>query len=262
MLAVVMLTSLLALIALTLTGWRAFVIESPSMGRAAPVGTLVIDRPVHGDVIRVGDVVTYRPPGFAAETYTHRVISSSALGIRTKGDLNGSADPWLTPVRNVVGKAVGIVPGAGWLLRMAPWAGHGIGAVWVLTRFIRSSTWRSGARLVGLSIVVGGIVAVMHPLANSVVISSLPVGGHVEADVVSTGVLPIRIRLTEGAVVDLASGEMRRLSIPASGAGRFMFTTVLHLDPVGWVLLALVWMLPLAWILVVGLPADSSGRSP
>ena len=58
-----------------LAGGRWFVMQTPSMGTAAPVGTLVLTRPVAKlSALQVGDVVTCRPPAPAASYYTHREI--------------------------------------------------------------------------------------------------------------------------------------------------------------------------------------------
>ena len=48
------------------TGGRWAVIETPSMGRAIPVGSLVLTRPRPLTNIEVGDVVTYRPPNVSS----------------------------------------------------------------------------------------------------------------------------------------------------------------------------------------------------
>jgi signal peptidase I len=82
-------------------GWQRYVITSGSMTGSYDRGSLVLDEVVPVSELRVGDVITYRPPAGAgpAGLVTHRIaeISRDDLGrrmFRTKGDANGSADPW------------------------------------------------------------------------------------------------------------------------------------------------------------------------
>lgn len=76
-------------------GLRPVVIQTGSMGDAAPAGSLVLAGPRQPDQIRVGDVVVMRRPGRA--TVTHRIIGidsiSGNLVATTKGDANSTADP-------------------------------------------------------------------------------------------------------------------------------------------------------------------------
>ncbi len=50
------------------TGGRWLIVETPSMGRSAPVGTLLWVEPVHD--LHVGDVISFHPPGEPKITYT------------------------------------------------------------------------------------------------------------------------------------------------------------------------------------------------
>ena len=82
-------------------GWQRYVITSGSMTGTYDRGSLVLDEVVPVSGLRVGDVITYRPPAGAgpAGLVTHRIaeISRDTLGrrmFRTKGDANRSADPW------------------------------------------------------------------------------------------------------------------------------------------------------------------------
>ena len=82
-------------------GWQRYVITSGSMTGTYDRGSLVLDEVVPVSELRVGDVITYRPPADAgpAGLVTHRIaeISRDNLGrrmFRTKGDANESADPW------------------------------------------------------------------------------------------------------------------------------------------------------------------------
>jgi signal peptidase I len=64
-------------------------------------GSLVFDEVVPTARLRVGDVITYRPPPSARVDHpiTHRIVAirharGGALVYRTKGDANPAADPW------------------------------------------------------------------------------------------------------------------------------------------------------------------------
>jgi signal peptidase len=98
-------TALLALLGLgvlmlapALLGYQRYVITGGSMGDAVPRGSIAYEEVVPTARIRVGDVITYRPPG-ATRLVTHRVawIGHDRRGervYRTRGDENPAADPW------------------------------------------------------------------------------------------------------------------------------------------------------------------------
>lgn len=82
-------------------GFERYVITSGSMTGTYDRGSLVLDEVVPVSELRVGDVITYRPPAGAGPEglVTHRIaeIVRDELGrrtFRTKGDANASADPW------------------------------------------------------------------------------------------------------------------------------------------------------------------------
>ena len=82
-------------------GWQRYVIVSGSMTGTYDRGSLVLDEVVPVTSLKVGDVITYRPPAGAgpAGLVTHRIASmtpgqAGGMVFRTKGDANQSADPW------------------------------------------------------------------------------------------------------------------------------------------------------------------------
>jgi signal peptidase I len=91
-----------AILALSaLMGWQRYVIVSGSMTGTYDRGSLVLDEIVPVASLKVGDVITYRPPAGAGPEglVTHRIaaITTGKDGqrvFRTKGDANKSADPW------------------------------------------------------------------------------------------------------------------------------------------------------------------------
>lgn len=79
-------------------GLERVVVEGGSMGSTIPRGSIVYEREVPVARLRVGDVITYTPPGAAARV-THRLVwagrgSGGRRSFRTKGDANATADPW------------------------------------------------------------------------------------------------------------------------------------------------------------------------
>jgi signal peptidase len=92
------------------------------------IGDVVIERPIHPDAIRVGDIVTFRDPDSPTRLLTHRVVG---LGIRgsdayvvTKGDANHTTERWSLPLAGTLGRVEYRVPKLGFTLR---WAGGPIG---------------------------------------------------------------------------------------------------------------------------------------
>jgi signal peptidase I len=84
-----------------LIGWQRYVITSGSMTGTYDRGSLVLDEVVPVSELRVGDVITYRPPAGSGPSglVTHRIASigsddAGARVFRTKGDANPVADPW------------------------------------------------------------------------------------------------------------------------------------------------------------------------
>jgi len=74
-------------------GYRGYVVEGGSMGATIPRGSVVFDDVVPRSRLRVGDVITYRPPGRAR--VTHRIVAIARDGsLTTRGDANATADPW------------------------------------------------------------------------------------------------------------------------------------------------------------------------
>jgi signal peptidase len=81
-------------------GLQRYVIVSGSMTGTYDRGSLVLDDVVPVSALRVGDVITYRPPPDAGLDHlvTHRIAAvdraHGATVFRTKGDANPTADPW------------------------------------------------------------------------------------------------------------------------------------------------------------------------
>ena len=79
-----------------LLGYQRYVITGGSMGSALPRGSIAYDEVVPTEHIRVGDVITYRPPN-SDRRLTHRVvwIGRGRHGVRlyrTRGDASPAPD--------------------------------------------------------------------------------------------------------------------------------------------------------------------------
>lgn len=260
-----------------LGGGHWFVVTSSSMGRAAPVGTLVLTEPVavpdgavpdravpdgassDGDALQVGDVLSFRPPGAGDAVYTHRVASIGADGVRTAGDTTGTVDPWLLGPSDVVGRAVALLPGVGTLLRALPWLAGGALVIHVVSLRVRAADRRGAFRVLATCLLVSVVTAVQRPFVGADLLSTTVDDGRGWAHVVSTGLAPIRVQAEGGGHVDLVSGAVGSVALSPSG-GRADLVAALGPSPLGWAVIALVCCAPLLGVLVVGLPARRPPR--
>lgn len=113
----------------TLLGVRLLPVLTGSMTPYAPAGSLAVTVPVHGDDVRVGDVIAFRaPPPFRLpgdRPVFHRVVALGHVDGRafmtTRGDANPGVDPWRVSLREAdLGRAVFDVPHAGRLVAAGP----------------------------------------------------------------------------------------------------------------------------------------------
>jgi signal peptidase I len=106
-----------------LLGYQRYVITGGSMTGTIDRGSIAFDKPVPVEQLRIGDVITYRPPGAApGHRVTHRIVAirrarGNRLEFRTKGDANRSPDPWRFVLRGPTQARVAFhVPYAGYAL--------------------------------------------------------------------------------------------------------------------------------------------------
>ena len=134
-----------------LSGGRWYIVRTPSMGTAAPVGTLLWVEPTAAKDLHVGDVVTFRPPGLGS-TYSHRIYSITADGaLHTKGDANAGPDTWTLRPSDVVGRVAARWWGIGWLIRATPVLAIGGLLLYALVRWATPARLRVSAAVVGVS---------------------------------------------------------------------------------------------------------------
>lgn len=192
-------------------GVACYVVASASMGTAAPVGALVVTRAVDDGGIDRGDLVAFRPPAEPGTVYIHRVVRIDGDRVVTRGDLNAAADAWTLRRDDVVGRAVAVLPGAGFVVRAAPIVLIGVVVVALATWPVRNRTVRSAARLVGASAVLAAAAMQVKPFVGLTVLAAAPLAdGGFAARIVSTGLLPVLVTGADRDVV-LGPGATARL---------------------------------------------------
>ena len=230
------------------TGIRLFAIQTPSMGQTAPVGSLVITQP--STSYAIGDIVTFTIDDL---TVTHRIVGATGGAFTTRGDLNGSADGWSLTSTDIVGRAIGILPGGGFALNGAPWLLLGAIVTETITWLRRARPgWLWSVRLIGWSLTSAIVSLVLRPWFNVRLLDYRPADPEgAVLHIVNTGLLPLlagATRLVSGQDASVLTTE--RL---ANGA----FTLAPVADPSWPVRLGLIalCLLPFLGALLVR-PAD------
>jgi signal peptidase I len=239
------------------TGGRWFTVQTPSMGQTAPIGTLVLDSPASYSSLRVGQIISFHPPTAPSETYTHRIVGITDVGISTKGDINGAADPWLLHRGDIIGRATAILPGIGWLVKGVPYLLIGGIIVWLVTTPLRSPTSRAAWRITGVAFVIAITAYLLRPFVGVLLLATTTTRHGASAILVSSGLLPIRVTALHGSSVHLVSGEVGQVTIPElTKTGHYALSSALDLPLLGWILFVFLCLTPLLWVLFVGLPPD------
>lgn len=94
---------------------------SGSMQPTVSAGDVAVLWQVPTSSLKVGDVITFYPPGDVSTPKLHRIISltrtAKGIAIRTKGDANQVSDPWgQVALRGAIAyRMVGVVPLFGYL---------------------------------------------------------------------------------------------------------------------------------------------------
>ncbi|HEY5183647.1 MAG TPA: signal peptidase I [Actinomycetes bacterium] len=131
-----------------LHGQKLFIITSGSMEPNILPGDAVVIQPIGSDELRVGQMVTFRntvpvkgPTGQVTTYTTHRIVAIKQVNvqdpttgqfikdgtggnvgrwfIQTKGDNNRDPDPNLTPVQEILGQVVQVLPRWGYFFHFA-----------------------------------------------------------------------------------------------------------------------------------------------
>lgn len=252
--AVVAAVLLTAAVLFLSAGGRWFVVETPSMGEAAPVGTLVLDLPVDVSTLHVGDIVSFETDANPGVVYTHRIIDVDADGgLHTRGDINGATDPWTLTQENVVGTPAVLVPNLGWLFRAAPLLLIGTLVIWTLTSVFTDRVTRSALRIAGGALTVSYAAFILKPFVNVTTITNTASPTGVDATIVSSGMFPVRVQAPGAEAVHLVDGQVGHMVIhELTKNGHYQLTSNIHLGPVGWALLVAACLIPLVLCLAVG----------
>lgn len=246
-LAVLLLALVLGAAVFRSTGGRWLMVTSPSMGAAAPVGTLVLTRPVSLGEVQVGDIIAFHPPSEPRASFTHRVIGiEPGGGLRTRGDLNGATDPWTLHDRDLTGRVVLRGWGLGWLLRALPLLIVGMGTGWLATRRRPPHWWQFPARLLGGSLLFAVAAILLKPFVAMSVVTTVSTDGETALSVVSTGLLPVRVRASGGDHVDLLTGHLGAVTARSPHPGAAYHLSVgPHMPLLWWLVVGLICLLPL-----------------
>ncbi len=227
------------------TGYRFFVVETPSMATTAPVGTLVVVHPKAS--YAVGDIVSYQAKN-SSKIYTHRIVDQTAQGWITKGDLNGAADPLPVTDQQIVGKVGVIVKYLGFFVRGLPYVLLGWALVFALTLLPRvRPSWRWQIRLIGWSLVVSVVALWLRPWVNLVMTGYVPAEVGVDMHLVNTGIFPVDVL---GTVLQSGQDAVVNQQV-IDPDGKYRVTPTLALT-FGWfVLMGLICAIPMVAALFV-----------
>jgi hypothetical protein len=243
------------------TGGRWLIVKTPSMGAAGPVGTLLWVQPTSLASVHVGEVIAFHPPFSTSETYSHRVVAINANGtLTTKGDINGSTDPWQVHRSQLVGRVAMRWWGIGWLVRAVPILVTGGLLLAVVVRFLLAPRWRPPAVIAGCGLILAVATYLLKPLVRAVLISFAKAPGGARATFVGTGLLPLRMSGQGAGHVEMGDGHVASLLVTRHDkAGHFAVHLGVHLSPWWWVVVVLACFSPALWCLIVGLPpADTA----
>ena len=243
------------------SGGRWYIVRTPSMATAAPVGTLLWVKPVAFSQLQVGDLITFHPPG-SPSTYSHRVFARDPDGdLRTKGDANSAPDPWKLTSTNVVGRTQMRWWGIGWLVRAAPILLLGSLALWfAIRRFARRELWLP-LTTVGSASLASLSIYLYRPLVGADQLALVPDRGGARATYISTGLLRLRLAAPGGGHVSLRNGQTGSvLATHQSSDGRFAVS--LHPDVQWWMWVALVLACFVPAIANFARGGTRSGRAP
>jgi hypothetical protein len=252
----VLLGAVAAVLIFAALGGRWYIVSTPSMGQAAPVGSLIVTTPSSIEQLRAGDIISFHPPTAPDQVYSHRVHDKSLDGTaHTRGDINETDDPWAVSDNDLVGTATAVLPGVGWLIRSLPLLAVGAILVWYLPHRFAKPAWRAPCRIIGTALIITITAAIIRPFVGLATLATDSQGAGTIARLVSTGLLPTRVTVSGGNYVDLESGQVGSVTVDSlSPTGFYSIDAGVELSWWGWLIAATVCLLPLLWCLIVGLP--------
>lgn len=244
-------------------GGRWFTVQTPSMGEYAPVGTFVLSSPATIDGLRVGDMILFHPPTAPEKTYFHRIVSLTDRAMRTKGDLNGTTDPWTLGTTDLIGTETTHLVGLGWLVQALPLLLLGGLILHTLTRYYAVPYLRFPVRVLGWSVLVSLACYLIKPLIRAVPLSQNIADGTATTTLVPTGLLTLHAQAIGGSSVDLRPGQPGTVHTAAdSGPGSFGIDLTPHLTPATWALLIMLSLIPLTLCIAYALRHPDVTQAP
>lgn len=240
----VLLVGVLVAVSWAASGGRWLRMETPSMGTAAPVGSLLWVRPVAMSDVEVGDLVTVRPDEADGRTYTHEVAATGAAGLRTRGRLSGD-DPWRVDGTELVGRVDRVWPVVGILLQIAPLLLALLGATFLLAARLRPR-WRLPVQMVGSSVALSAVLVVHQPLTDARMLAFDAGPEQGRTTWVNAGQVPLRLRApSTGASAAMGPGETASIAVTRTDElGRYVVTVRPELPPWTWWLVGGAWVVP------------------
>ena len=247
----------LAVLALAWGGWlvtggRLYWVASPSMGEAAPEGSLVVSAPPPpGANLRVGQIVVFHTPG-STSTYVHRVVAVlPGDRYRTRGDLERVADPWVLTRADLDGTVVAVIPAVGWLYHTATWFLLG-GACLVVLGMSVGPAGRRWVRYFGPALLLAVPIFRYRPLVAGYVLGTSQHRGTAAVHLVGSGILPARYSIPGGVPVYAAPGQAVTLTGPLPTGARGVAEVPIHMAAAfpwwGWLLLVAMVAAPLLFL--------------
>jgi hypothetical protein len=228
-----------------LTGGRWFVIQTPSMGQYAPVGTLVLTTVAGLTGLHKGSTIAFHPPTAPAEVYFHRILSIGHGAIRTKGDINGTIDPWTLHAHDLVGGELVRFEGLGWIVEALPILLIGGLILQVITHFYVIGYWRFPVRVMGWSVLISLAAYIIRPFVRAVLLTQVVAHGAATSSLVPTGLFDLTAQAVRGSTTLLSPGEVGTVTTThVATNGLFEVQLAPDLDLGAWLALAAVWLIP------------------
>jgi hypothetical protein len=237
-----------------LTGGRWFVIQTPSMGQYSPVGTLVLTSVAGLTRLHAGDTIAFNPPTAPREVYFHRILTIGHGAIRTKGDINGTVDPWTLHAQDLIGTEFGRIVGVGWVVEALPILLVGGLILHVVTHFYVIGYWRFPVRVMGWSVLFSVAAYIVRPFVRAVLLTQVVAHGAATSTLVPTGLFDLTAQAVRGSTTLLSPGEVGTVTTThVATNGLFEINLAPDLGFASWLILIAIWLIPTVLCLIYAL---------
>lgn len=242
-----------------LSGVRMFIIQTPSMGTYSPVGSLVVSTPTTLGEVNKGEMMLFHPPG-SKDTFFHRVVEVNPRGFKTKGDINGTVDPWTVPNSSIIGKELFHVHNLGFLFRVLPFIMIGGFALQIITRHFGARYYRFPIRVLGWTALVAVGAYFSRPFFNAQLISQNVTNHHGTTAFVATGIFGMQGTAVKGTTGHGEPGQV--ITVFSNYADKnklYNVELVPHLSILEWFILVGAILLPVILCTVYAIYAHKKG---